>query len=683
MKKDGDSDPGERSRLMVIYLALGAVVLALLGRIAQLQLPNAGVARAEVALRAERTQRFPAARGNIIDRRGEPIAYDRAVYESRAELMLPLRRKEGGDALAASRGQFLRHVFAALAQDRDLQADRKALRDLAMKIQKRLDSKIDRAYARLAEKGQLDSKSYLKVDVLLHSALDNERVLQALRSLDQRENPESQYRFFLHLRPTYERVYADRELTAGIVGTVKLTSDPDPRNADPRRGSNGLERLTIMSPGMPGMQRLLVNALEKGFWSDGALPPETPHTIRTTLDLELQSQAQELLDEAALKVKEQYKSLPDWGALVAVEVATGDILAAVSYQAGEDGENNPYSAFAPTQRACPPGSVVKPLHMVLGLERGKFNWQTKIDCSTGFTVTWKNAKRTIRDSHVSAWLDPYGVILNSSNIGAVQLALRSGSHVLEEYLQRFQLGSSVCLGLPGEIDGLRPGKPIYEMRPANQLIWTGPSIGFGYELKTTTLQMLRAYLTLLSGRARELRLVSQVIQGKEVVKEFPVLRGEPFLSDLNVSLVKSAMAGVMNGEEGSTARSAAAWLRKQGIPLGYVGGKTGTSEYEEKIRSKGKPEREVIMRTASFVGFAPVDKPEVLVMCVLQKPNASLFYGGSYAAPAALRLLLAGLVRCREKQEIVHDQRVSVGWTGHVPDPVSVDDGSRDEKRGR
>jgi cell division protein FtsI/penicillin-binding protein 2 len=667
---------------MGIFIALGCVALILLGRIAQLQITSTSIARAEVALRSERVQKYPAARGSMVDRHGQAIAYDRAVYETRAELLLPLRSKSGGDALATSRTQFLGHVFAAFGQDPKLQTDREAHRNLARKIQWRLDSRIDRAYASLQEKGQLDEKRFLKADFLLHPALDNERVVQALRSLDQRSNPESLYSFYLHLRPTYERVYADRELTAGIAGTVELTSKPDPRNGDPRRGKSGLERLRIMSPGTPGIQRLLVNALEKGFWTGGALPPDTPHTLRTTLDLELQRLAQDLLQGAADKVEDKYGSVPDWGAMLAVDVATGDILAAASYQAGENGENNPYGAFAPMNRVFPPGSVVKPLHIALGLQRGKFNWQTQLDCSPGFTLRWRRAWRRIVDSHPSGMLDPYGIILNSSNIGAVKLALMSGSQVLEEYLQRYQLGSSLCLNFPGESVGTRPDQPIYELTPANQLVYTGPSIGFGYELGTTALQVARAYLTLLSGRSRELRLVTHVMQGDEVLKDFPVRMGEPFLSSLNVSLVKSAMAGVMNAEPGSTARSASEWLRKQGIPKGYVGGKTGTSEYEELIRSEGKPDRTVVMRTASYVGFAPVDKPEVLVLCVVQKPDASLFYGGSYAAPAALRLLLAGLDRGRERHDIVHDQRVSVSWTGHVPDPAPGGAGSRDENEG-
>ena len=74
-----------------------------------------------------------------------------------------------------------------------------------------------------------------------------------------------------------------------------------------------------------------------------------------------------------------------------------------------------------------------------------------------------------------------------------------------------------------------------------------------------------------------------------------------------------------------------------------IGGKTGTSECFVKVKDAQGVLREKPVRSATFAGFAPVQDPRYLAVCVLQKEGASLFFGGLYAAPAAGRLLLRAL----------------------------------------
>ena len=160
---------------------------------------------------------------------------------------------------------------------------------------------------------------------------------------------------------------------------------------------------------------------------------------------------------------------------------------------------------------------------------------------------------------------------------------------------------------------------------------------FGYQLHVTTAQVARAFLSFLSGRPRELRLVDALeVDGEVHVQSGPELDATPFLGEKAALETRRALVDVVH--EG-TARHALPELSRA-IQRGEVAGKTGTSEYTgEAFRWDGSKVRGSV-RTALFAGFAPVDTPRYLVVCVLQKVGAAKFYGGTYAAPAAIRLLL-------------------------------------------
>jgi len=114
-----------------------------------------------------------------------------------------------------------------------------------------------------------------------------------------------------------------------------------------------------------------------------------------------------------------------------------------------------------------------------------------------------------------------------------------------------------------------------------------------------------------------------------------------------------AMRGVVSHEPHATGRHLAEELERLGA-AGAVAGKTGTSEYDER-----KGGRRVTVRTASFAGFAPIEHPKFVAICVLQKPEADHFWGGRYAAPAAGRLLLRALSQLPPRQPAT--PQVSVG----------------------
>jgi hypothetical protein len=98
-------------------------------------------------------------------------------------------------------------------------------------------------------------------------------------------------------------------------------------------------------------------------------------------------------------------------------------------------------------------------------------------------------------------------------------------------------------------------------------------------------------------------------------------------------------------------------LKELGIDLhGVVGGKTGTAASNVPVEGRGR----ISVRNASFVGFLPVEQPRWLAVCVLQKDDSARFYGGSYAAPPVVRLLLQCQQR-EQRRQLYQEARASSG----------------------
>jgi cell division protein FtsI (penicillin-binding protein 3) len=184
--------------------------------------------------------------------------------------------------------------------------------------------------------------------------------------------------------------------------------------------------------------------------------------------------------------------------------------------------------------------------------------------------------------------------------------------------------------------------------------------------------MARAYVSLLAGRSRPLRLYRAVeIDG--ACREVPGDGGTGaprVLSEATVEAIAAAMADVVSPDPGATGRHVHARMRKElGVDLhGLVAGKTGTAVSQSVVAGRGRVE----VRNASFVGFVPADAPRYLAVCVLQKDDDARFYGGSYAAPPVVRLLLQAL-ELEERRRLRQEPTVSgppgeSGWSVETPE---------------
>jgi cell division protein FtsI (penicillin-binding protein 3) len=403
------------------------------------------------------------------------------------------------------------------------------------------------------------------------------------------------------------------------------------------KGLSGLEKLhDDFLKGRPGSRRFRKDGVQNEIFSGGKLVEQgiPGGNLHLTIDAAIQFFAEMEL----AKIERLYR--PRWAAAVAMEPATGRILAAACIPALDPA--NPAAGVEdhwinrPLASEYVPGSTFKPLMMAICLDRGVVDLDESIDCEGGF---WRIPGRVITDVHVNyRMLNPAGILRKSSNIGISKLAIRlvpdgtpKGSPAFKPIRDTYSLlGFGKRPGLLSENQELK-GK----LRALSEWTWnyTLVSLAFGNEITVTPVQMAAAMSALANGGTYiPPTLVSRLVndRGLEIIPpQAPACR---VFSEETSRTVRDMMVRVVEEGSGKQAR----------IPGVQVGGKTGTSE---KL-----PARQEV--TSSFVAFAPAASPSLLVLVVVDEPQGA-HYASKVAAPHVKAILERGLshlgVLCRSQ----------------------------------
>ena len=654
----------ERLRLRMIFGGMAVVPVFLGGWFAWIQVLQKGDMKRpdgqRVALSAEaatmqhqRKEKLPSARGTIRDRHGAILAMDCDAFEVRAEISTPKRVRRDVNAVRTWLRDLARSFADALCKDAGL-ADRAAARATHFE---RIEQRLSDAFGLrdLPATGAAPETFPWRREILVDRGVAVLSVIEALEELDR-----TQASVLLHMQHDHARVYPERQVTYGLVGYVE---DQPVRNEAGKllgyeeRATAGLEAHTALLPGASGEREFRVDAKNLRFFTGIGHAASAPSAIESTIDLELQKAASRELERQAMAVSENDARRPLWGAMVLVEVETGDVLAAASWH--RDVKHPRGAAFTPYQSLYEPGSIVKPLLFAYAHANCGLDWNRVYDCSSTGSDHHCDVPevggRRVRDDHACGALSSHGILVNSSNIGAVKVGSLLSRNDWARYLDVFGLRRSLSLPMPNERQGHVASKGWLPgiKEPAFKK-WTGSSYSIGYEHQVNAMQIARAYLTMLSGCSRELRLVRSVtVDGSRI--EQPIARGQREFSADTVELVRAALGEVISDDEGATGRHMVAAFRKEGTELvGLLAGKTGTAKSRTVIKGKGTVE----VRNASFVGFMPAAAPRYLAVCVLQRDDSARFYGGSYAAPPAARLLLEAM-RLEERRRLGQGPQVS------------------------
>ena len=222
------------------------------------------------------------------------------------------------------------------------------------------------------------------------------------------------------------------------------------------------------------------------------------------------------------------------------------------------------------------------------------------------------AGRLIHDHHPFGLLTVADALAQSSNVGAIKLGLLVGNESMYTFIKLLGFGARTGIDLPGESPGI--------VRPVNR--WQPASIGsiaMGQEVGVTPVQMAAAYGVLANGGTwvkphlvREMRAPDGTVLFQAKPEARPALKSE----------TAAALRGMM---EGVTLHGTA---RKAQLDGYSAAGKTGTAQ-------KIDPKTHAYSATkyiGSFVGFAPVNNPAVVIIVVIDEPRGA-YHGGDVAAP--------------------------------------------------
>jgi cell division protein FtsI (penicillin-binding protein 3) len=334
-------------------------------------------------------------------------------------------------------------------------------------------------------------------------------------------------------------------------------------------------------------------------------PAQPGQDVRTTLLRDLQWKAQEAVDQQVAETGS------DSGALVAMDVTTGEILALVD--SGSVDPNDP-GATAPDRRAArsisdifEPGSTAKVITMAAALETGITDplarWEVPYQYTTANGQTFKDSHE-----HAGMKLTTTGVLAESSNTGTVMIGQQLPEQVRHDYLARFGFGTRTGLELPGESAG--------KLHPAE--VWDGRTqyaVLFGQGVSVNAVQATQVFATIANGGVRmPAHLVKSYTDADGTVHPADVGPGTQVVSEATADTVLTMMESAVSEGTGSAAA----------IPGYRVAGKTGTAQAWGAGGQTGI--------TASFIGVAPADDPRIAVAVIMHNPRTSE-WGGTVAAP--------------------------------------------------
>ncbi len=415
----------------------------------------------------------------------------------------------------------------------------------------------------------------------------------------------------VRVMPYWKRVYPEGLLLGPVVGFVFFGKD-DP-GVEGRRGAVGVEKsYDEFLRGKPVILRVPVDAEGRPLpvEEEALAQPEPGGEVVLTIDRTIQ----------AIVAEELARGLQESGAqrgdAVVLRPRTGEILAMVSLPAFDpnspetldQGARNPV-----VQDLYEPGSVFKILTMAAALEAGvirpedRYLDQGCVEFGGAPICNWDQVGR--------GWLDMTELLIYSRNVGAAHLARLLGPERFYAVLHAFGIGEPTDVDLPYEA--------VMRVRAYGDPDWREADLGrqsFGQAVSVTPLQMAVAVSAVANDGLIMRPFVVQEIQTPEGVQRTELRIRRRAISAQTAWMLREMLAAVIERE-----------AVKARVPGYRMAGKTGTAQIPTPL---GYDPRDTI---ASFVGFGPVEDPQVLILVKLDRPRRSP-WGSEEAAPVFARI---------------------------------------------
>lgn len=561
----------------ILLVAMLAVILVLLGALWHIQVAQGSTYRESLAKQSLRRIRLPAQRGRIFDRNGVCLVDNRACYN--VVLFLEALRP---------RGKTL------------------AMRGRAQQVIDRLAVILGRPPEVGLEVLQNHMRKRLPLPLTLWRDVDEKAVARLL------ENTADFKGIELVVEPV--RDYTQGGLAAHVLGYVGRAPDAAGHDEEPyhyylpdTEGKRGVERVFNRAlSGQAGERIVRIDASGFKHAEDAERDPQPGSDLVLSLDVRIQHLAEQALTNEA-------------GAVVVMDVNTGDILALASAPSFDPNEFVPFLSVdrwnelsedpsrPMNNRALgenyAPGSVFKPLVAIAALESGRASPGTHFDCPGYFALGTVRFRCWNSNGHGT--IDLRKAIEQSCNTYFCALGLHCGYASIYAQAQAVGYGRKTGIALDGETSGLLPDE-AWKRRVLHDDWRAGDtcnlSIGQG-ALSVTPLQvavMLSAIAN--GGKVLKPRLVRTIRgQSNEVIKDFPVEIVRPLnWSPSTLKAVRGGMYDVIQAPTGTGQRARLASLK--------MGGKTGTAEFGAKDAGH---------KHTWMMVFAPFDNPQIATVMVL------------------------------------------------------------------
>ncbi len=410
----------------------------------------------------------------------------------------------------------------------------------------------------------------------------------------------------IYFQEENQRFYPKRELGAHVLGFVDVDE----------KGLGGIEHeYDNLIRGQD--EKVVVMADAHQRWFDGGeAQRDRGVNVVLTLDEKIQYIAER---ELAVAIEKTHAPA---GTVIVQDPNSGAILALANWP-----EFNPNAATeVPTEsrmnRAISaiyePGSTFKLITLAAAFDQNLIRPEEVFNCENGAVTV---AGHLIHDHKKYGMLTVAGILANSSDVGAIKIALRLGSPKFYDYIRAFGFGNPTGVDLPGESRGL-----------LNRLDHWGSysiaSVSMGQEVGVTPLQMVTAVSSIANGGLLYKPHVVEEMRRADVVLplEGPSLSTEPkrVIRPETAATLRSLMEGVILYGTGKHAH----------LDGWTAAGKTGTAQKIDP--TTGKYSRTNVI--ASFTGFAPINNPAVTILISIDSPGGYPHGGGDVAAPVFKRI---------------------------------------------
>ncbi len=392
----------------------------------------------------------------------------------------------------------------------------------------------------------------------------------------------------IYTRKEYKRFYPQGEVMAHVVGFTNVEDV----------GQEGIELAAQKNlAGVTGSRRVIKDRLGRIVEDIEAVrEPRDGRDQALSIDSKIQYIAFTQLKEAVEKHSAKAAGI------VVLDVKTGEVLALANMPTYNPNNRQALTGAQLRNRVLTdtfePGSAMKSFTVAMALDHKMVTPRTMIQTAPG-KMTIGTA--TIGDAHAHGLLSVSEVIQKSSNIGTAKLALQMQPQDMWEMFTTLGFGQQPKFGFPGAVAGrVRPYK---SWRPIEQA-----TMSYGHGISVSLLQLARSYLIF----ARNGDLIPLSFQK---VTDSPI--SQRVISEKTAREVRAMLESVTL--PGGTAPQAQ-------VPGYRVAGKTGTAHKLVAGRYANK-------YIASFVGFAPVSDPRIVIAVMVDEPSSKSYYGGAVAAP--------------------------------------------------